>query len=148
MLTVLGKNYPSGVSFKLAPQGQQLNFVRQGAPAKLSVTLADKEIFTIVLWAAILAAGVWMLKLATFHRCLIILAAAVVAFVIRLFVPLLIDRMFYSGISAALIVVALWLVHWFFVRRRLQMQPAGPTEQQAQSSQETSDDQTQNTKEG
>ena len=143
MLTVLAQNYPSGVSFKLAPQGQQLNFVRQGPPAKLSVTLADKEVFTIVLWLAIFAAGAWMLKLDAFRRCLIILAAAAVAFIIRLFAPLLIDRVFATGTPAAVIVVGLWLVYWFFIKHRRQMPPAEPTKPHPEPSPQAPDEKNQ-----
>jgi len=134
LLTVQGQRQPSQVAFKLPPQGQQLNFVRQGAPQTLSVTLVDREWFTIVVWLLILAAGVAMLWLGGFHRCLVILAAAVVCFIVRLFAPLLVRQLFFSGIWAVWIVLLLWLAHWLFVlrrRRRAAATPAPPARPEA-----------------
>ena len=128
MLGDLGQGYPAKVQFKLAPQGEDWDFVRQGSAATLSVTLAHKEIFTIVLWIAILAAGAVMLKLDAFTRCLLVLALAVVAAVLHLFTPLLISRICSNGVLAAVIVAVLWFAYWITVkqRRKLQTAPAPP----------------------
>jgi hypothetical protein len=124
MLETLRRNQPIGVEFKLSGQGKQLNFVRQGAPGELSVLLVGKEIFSIVIWVLIIAAGVLMLKLSGFNRVLIILAAGVVAGIIHLYLPLLVDKVIQTGVFAAILVLLLWAAQWAFrtlpqLRRRL-----------------------------
>ncbi len=60
------------------------------------------------------AAGVLMLKLGGFHRVLIILAAILLAGVLRLSLPLLIDHVLRTGIFAAILVLLFWLAQWGF----------------------------------
>ncbi|MHC4741966.1 MAG: hypothetical protein ACYS8Z_08655 [Planctomycetota bacterium] len=116
MLNNLKVNQPSAVDFKLTGQGKELHFVRQGAPGKLSVLMISKEIFSIVLWTLILAAGIAMLKLSGFHRVMVILAAALVAGIIHLYLPLFVVKVLEIGIFAAVLVLLLWIACWLFAK--------------------------------
>ncbi|MHC4144624.1 MAG: hypothetical protein ACYSUD_07590, partial [Planctomycetota bacterium] len=78
--------------FKLPGQGKNFNFIRQGAPGRLSIVAARKEIVAVVVWILIVAAGALMLRLRGFHRVLIVLAAVLVVAIVHLFTPLLVDR--------------------------------------------------------
>ena len=118
LVATLSSGQPSRVAFKLAPQGRLWDFARQGPPGRLTVRLVGKEVFGIVLWLIILAAGAAMLKLDGFRRCLIVLAVVVVASVIHLFAPLLVRRAVGIGSWAGVIVLLLWLSQWVFLRRR------------------------------
>jgi len=118
LLSTLAEGYPKPVQFKLPPQGVQWNFIRQGAATKLSVTLADKEIFGIGLGVVILVAGVAMLKLGGYQRCLVVLGAAVVTFIVRLFAPLFVREAVLAGFWAGGVVLLLWLAQWLFRKRR------------------------------
>ena len=64
----------------------------------------------------IIAAGVLMLRLRGFDRVLIILAAILVAGMLRLFLPLLVDQVLQTGIFAAILVLLLWIAQWGFPR--------------------------------
>jgi hypothetical protein len=112
VLQRLGANQPSQVEFKLPAQGEDFNFIRQGAPGKLSVIAARKEVVSIVVWTLIIIAGVLMLKLSGFRRVLIILAAALVGGVVHLFSPLLVGRILSVGVFAAVLVLLLWVAQW------------------------------------
>ena len=117
MLQMLGENQPSQVAFKLTGQGRVLDFIRQGAPGRLSVTAMGKEVFSIIIWILIIAAGVYMmLKLSGFHRVLVILAAALVAGVIHLSSPLLVNQTLQTGIFAGILVILLWAAQWGFIK--------------------------------
>lgn len=116
ILQRLSTSQPSEVKFKLAGQGQAFNFNRQGAPGKLSAIVAGKEVVSVVVWALIIVAGVLMLKLNGFHRVLVILAAALVAGVVHLFVPLLVNRILYVGVFAAILILLLWVAQWMYSR--------------------------------
>ncbi len=116
MLQRLGRSQPSQLEFKLPGQGKQFNFMRQGAPGKLSVIIAGKEVVSVVVWVLIVAAGVLMLKLSGFHRVLIILAAALFAGVVHLYLPLLVNRILRIGVFAAVLVLLLWVAQWGFSR--------------------------------
>jgi len=115
MLETLRRNQPSQVDFKLSGQGKTLNFVRQGAPGQLSVLVIGKEAFSIVVWVLIIAAGVLMLKLSGFHRVMVILAAAFVAGIMHLFLPLLVNQVVQVGVYAGILVLLLWVSRWGFV---------------------------------
>jgi membrane protein implicated in regulation of membrane protease activity len=115
MLETLRRNQPSQVDFKLSGQGKTLNFVRQGAPGHLSVLVIGKEAFSIVVWVLIIAAGVLMLKLSGFHRVMVILAAAFVAGIMHLFLPLLVNQVVQVGVYAGILVLLLWVSRWGFV---------------------------------
>jgi len=106
----------SEVAFKLTGQGKVLDFIRQGAPGKLSVTAVSKEVFSIIIWLLIIAAGVYMLKLSGFHRVLVILAAALVAGIIHLSSPLLVSQAIRTGVFAGILVVLLWAAQWGFIK--------------------------------
>jgi hypothetical protein len=116
MLQVLARNQPSEVKFKLPLQGRDVNFVRQGSPGKLRVISLGKEIFSIIVWAVIIAAGIAMLKLDGMRRLMILLAAALVGGLIHLFLPLLICRAAYAGTFATVLVFVLWAGQWIFLR--------------------------------
>jgi len=116
MLDTLRKRQPSRVAFKLPSQGKVLNFIRQGTPGTLSVTVAGKEAFSIVVWVLAIAAGVLMLKLSGFHRILVILAAGLVAGVVYLFLPLLVTQVVRVGLFAGILVILLWVAQWGFLR--------------------------------
>jgi hypothetical protein len=116
LLEVLGAGQPGQVTFKLPAQGKVLDFVRQGAPGKLSVTLLGKEGFSIVVWLLVIGAGVLMLKLGGFSRAQVILAAALVLGIIHLYRPLLVVQVLKVGVFAAVLVALLWLVQWGLVR--------------------------------
>ncbi len=116
MLQMLGRDQPSQVGFKLPGQGKVLDFIRQGAPGKLSVTAVRKEIFSIIIWILIIAAGVYMLKLSGFHRVLVILAAALVAGIVHLSSPLLVNQTLQTGIFAGILVILLWAAQWGFIK--------------------------------
>ena len=112
ILQRLAVGQPSQVKFNLSGQGRNLNFVRQGASGRLSVVIAGKALTSVVIWALIVTAGVMMLRLDGFQRVLIILAVILVAGVLRLFVPLLIDQVLRTGIFAAILVLLFWLEQW------------------------------------
>jgi membrane protein implicated in regulation of membrane protease activity len=102
------------VKFSLSGQGKDLNFVRQGAPGRLSVFIARKSRAGFVIWALIIAGGVYMLRLSGHHRALIVLAVILSAGFIRLFLPLFVDRVLRIGAFAILLVLLLWLAQWWF----------------------------------
>ena len=99
---------PQPPQFKLPPQGRCWDFVRQGPPATLSLLLANRQWFAIVLWAAILAGGAALLWVSPWRRCLCVLGLAVALAVVRLFEPLLAGQIVRQGTLAAIIVLALW----------------------------------------
>ena len=104
------------VGFKLPGQGKVIHFVRQGAPGALSARVVGKEFFSIIVWLLIIAAGAAMLKLTVYRRVMVILAAAFVAGLIRLYLPLLVDQIVRLGTFAAVLVLLLWLVQWIYVK--------------------------------
>jgi hypothetical protein len=114
MLQMLGRNQPSQIAFRLPGQGKVIDFIRQGAPGRLSVTAMRKEIFSIIIWILIIAAGVYMLKLSGFHRVLVILAAGLVAGIVHLYSPLLVNQTLRTGMFAGIIVILLWAAQWGF----------------------------------
>jgi len=114
MVQRLGKDQPSRIEFKLPRQGKDFNFIRQGAPGKLSVIVARKEVFSVVIWVLIVVAGVLMLKLSASQRVRVILAAALVGGIMHLFLPLLINQILRVGVFAAILVVLLWAAQWAF----------------------------------
>ena len=116
MLQMLGRNQPSQIAFRLPGQGKVLDFIRQGAPGKLSVTAVRKEVFSVIIWILIIAAGVYMLKLSGFHRVLVILAAGLVAGIVHLYSPLLVNQAVRTGVFAGILVVLLWAAQWGFVK--------------------------------
>lgn len=116
MLNRLKAGQPGQVSFKLSGQGQVLDFVRQGAPGKLSVIAAGQEVFSIVVWALIIVAGVLMLKLSGCRRVMILLAVALIAGIIHLFLPLFVSQILRVGTFAGILVLALWIAQWVFSR--------------------------------
>lgn len=133
MLSNLSQEYGMSVAFKLSPQGDSHDFLRQGAPGKLSLTTMGKKSFGILTWVLVLAAGVAMLRLSGYKRALIVLAGAVLASGLYLFWPLMIPRMARVAVGAMLLVLGLWLAQWLFVRipqwskrRKPQAPPAPP----------------------
>jgi hypothetical protein len=119
LLASLQIGQPSQVGFKLSGQGKAIDFVRQGAPGKLSARVVGKEFFSITVWFSIIVAGIAMLKLTVYRRIMAVLAAAFVAGLIRLYLPLLVDQVVRIGTFAAVLVVLLWIVQWVYSSRRL-----------------------------
>jgi len=116
LLASLQIGQPSQVGFKLSGQGKAIDFVRQGAPGKLSARVVGKESFSIIVWLLIIAAGTAMLKLTVYRRVMVILAAAFVAGLIRLYLPLLVDQIVRLGTFAAVLVLLLWIVQWVYMK--------------------------------
>ncbi|MCK4291737.1 MAG: hypothetical protein KAY65_00965 [Planctomycetes bacterium] len=114
MLRTLRQAQGASVDFKLSGQGKELHFVRQGAPGELSVLLVGKEVFSVVIWVLIIGAGALMLKLGGFHRVLVILAAGLIAGIIHLYLPLLVDKVMQVGLFAGILVLLLWMGQWAF----------------------------------
>jgi len=132
MLQTLGRRQPSQVGFKLPAQGKDFNFIRQGPPGGLYVTMASKESFSIIIWLLVIVAGVLMLKLAGFRRVLIIVAAGLLAALVHLYLPLLIVQTLRTGVLAAILVVVLWVGQWLFlrlpeIRKKLPARPSKKT---------------------
>jgi len=116
LLRTLARGQPTPVAFKLSPQGRVWDFVRQGPPGELSVLLMGIELFNITIWVLVAAGGIAMLKLGGFHRCLILLGAALLAAVLRLFSPLLVRNLVATATWAAVLVLGLWIAQWLFLR--------------------------------
>lgn len=116
LLASLQIGQPSQVGFKLSGQGKAIDFVRQGAPGKLSARVVGKEFFSVIVWISIIAAGAAMLKLTVYRRIMVVLAAAFVAGLIRLYLPLLVDQVVRLGTFAAVLVLLLWIVQWVYVK--------------------------------
>ena len=114
MLRNLRQAQGASVDFKLSGQGKVLHFVRQGAPGELSVLLVGKEVFSVVIWVLIIGAGALMLKLGGFYRVLVILAAGLIAGIIHLYLPLLVDKVMQVGLFAGILVLLLWMGQWAF----------------------------------
>ena len=122
------------IEFKLQAQGESWDFLRPGAPGKLSLQIVDREYFTIGVWIVVLLVGVVLLKCSLLCRCVVILAAALAVSVVHLFCPLLVGQATRARVSLApvAIVLVLWLVHGLFVmvkregRRRKPQQPTEP----------------------
>ena len=55
-----------------------------------------------------------MLKLSGFHRVLIVLAAGLIAGIVHLYLPLLVDRVLRTGVFAGVLVLLLWIAQWAF----------------------------------
>ena len=130
----LGKGQPSPVAFTLPAEGTLLNFLRQGRAETLRVTALGRETFCLIVWAAILAAGLAMLKLSGLLRSVIVLLALLAGSVASLSVPQAIWQILYVGWLAAVLVVLAWLVQWYFLRRKTMASAApapatGPTAQ-------------------
>jgi len=115
LLEALRARQPSQVTFKLPSQGKALDFVRQGAPGKLSVRVVGKETFSILVWLLVLVIGVLMLKLSGLNRVLVTLGAGLAAGVVHLYLPLLIIQIAKVGVFAAVLVILMWVAQWVFV---------------------------------
>ncbi len=115
MIETLNQNQPSRVMFKLPHQGRQLNFVRQGAPGELSVSMMGKASFSLLIWVLILGAGGAMMTLGGYHRLLLILGAGFLLGLMHLYLPLFVWQLVETGVFAVGIVVVLWLGQWVFL---------------------------------
>ncbi len=114
MLRTLAGQHGGQVAFKLPGQGRPLDFLRQGAPGRLSVRLAGKGAFNILIWVLIIAACVLMLKQSGSERIRVILIAAFAGGVIHLYSPLFARQFAISGVFAAVLVLLLWAGDWAF----------------------------------
>jgi hypothetical protein len=104
------------VTFKLAGQGKNFDFIRQGAPGTLLAVAAPREVVSIIVWTPIILLGLLMLKLSGFQRVLVILAGAVAGGAAHLYSPLLVDRILYIGAYPAVLVLVLWFAQWTYFR--------------------------------
>ncbi|MHC4708598.1 MAG: hypothetical protein ACYS8I_16115, partial [Planctomycetota bacterium] len=116
MLQTLRRKQPTQITFKLPSQGRCFDFVRQGAPERLSVIVLSKEAFSIIIWIPIIAAGLVMLKLDGFKRVIIVLVVALLCGLLHLYLPLLVQHAVEVGLYAAILVVLLWIGQWAFLR--------------------------------
>jgi hypothetical protein len=113
-----------GLSFTMPPQGRGLDFIRQGPPGELGLLTVRNEVFTVVVWAVVLAGGAAMLLLGPWRRLLVLLAVAVVLAVVNLAAPLLVEQLVRRGWMAGAIVLVLWLGHALLRGRRGPTRPA------------------------
>ena len=58
-----------------------------------------------------------MLRLGGFRRVVIILAAGLVAGIVHLYLPLLVNQAVKTGVFAAILVLLLWLGEWALISR-------------------------------
>jgi hypothetical protein len=116
LIGTLGAGQPSAVAFKLAAQGRRLDFLRQGAPGTLTITIMGKEMFSIIVWVLVLAAGAVMLRMRGFTRILVILGVVLLGLVVELWAPMLVVRVWVVSFWAVAIVLMLWLAQWVFFR--------------------------------
>jgi hypothetical protein len=112
----LNENQPKRVTFKLAGQGRNFDFIRQGAPGKLLAVVAPLEVVSIIVWTPIMLLGLLMLKLSGFQRVLVIFAGALAGGIAHLYSPLLVDRILYIGAYPAGLVLLLWFAQWMYFR--------------------------------
>jgi hypothetical protein len=99
---------------KFPSQGNLWRFARQGAVGKFSMTLVKREVFIVVLWAAIILPGIVLLKFRGFMRAILALGAVTAAAVVYEFNPLLVSNAAELGWFAGIIVLLLWFAHWVF----------------------------------
>jgi hypothetical protein len=132
-------NMPPG-GFKLAGQGQDYNFVRQGSPGTLSVIAMSKEFFSIIVWVIIVAAGVVMLKTTGNNRVMIILTVILFAGIIYLYQPILIIRILHTAWFPIILVLLLWAGQWYFTKMPEFKKNAAIRRQRALEKKQTKDD--------
>ena len=101
-------------TFKLAGQGQVQNYIRQGRPESLFVLAMSKELFSILVWAVIIIAGILMLKVSANNRIMIILAVILAVGLLYLFHPVLVIRILKTAWFPSALVLLLWLARWGF----------------------------------
>ncbi len=107
------RNLPQA-GFKLAGQGQVQDYIRQGRSESLSVLAMSKELFSILVWATIIIAGIFMLKVTGNNRVMIILAIILAAGIVYLFHPTLVIRVLKTAWFPIALVLFLWLGQWSF----------------------------------
>ena len=106
--------YGSNVGFKLSGQGRLVTFARQGSADSLSLTTMGKETFTILVWVAIILAGVVMCWISGYKRVLVIVTIALALGILNLFMPLMVQRLAMTGFFAVCLVAVLWFAQWVF----------------------------------
>jgi hypothetical protein len=116
MLSELAVGQPCPLAFKQERQGNLLEFVRQGGPGELSVSIIGKETFSIIVWLTVIAVGVLMLRLSGYRRVLWVLGISLAAMIVHLWTPLLVGKVFSVGTWAMILVVAMWGAQWLFFR--------------------------------
>ncbi|MBN1973498.1 MAG: hypothetical protein JW787_07645 [Sedimentisphaerales bacterium] len=112
--TYQGNMPPAG--FKLAGQGRNYNFNRQGSPGTLSVMAVSKEVFSILVWIVVIAAGILMLKIKGVDRVMIILAIVLAGGVIYLFQPVFVLRILSTAWFPIGLVLLMWIGRWGFAK--------------------------------
>lgn len=116
MLNELAVGQPCALTFKQERQGNLLEFVRQGGPGELSVSIVGKEAFSIIVWLTVIVVGVLMLRLSGYRRVMWVLGIALSAMIVHLWTPLLVGKVFSVGTWAMILVVAMWGAQWLFFR--------------------------------
>jgi hypothetical protein len=115
-LKELAVGQPCNLEFKLERQGNLLEFVRQGGPGELSVSIIGKEAFSIIVWLVVVLVGVLMLPLSGYRRVMWLLGVALAAMILHLWAPLLVGKAFSVGFWAMILVAAMWGAQWLFFR--------------------------------
>ena len=100
--------------FKLVGQGQVYNYIRQGRPESLFVLAMSKELFSILVWAIVIAAGIFMLKVKGNNRVMIILGIILFMGILYQFHPVLVIRILKTAWFPITLVLLLWLAQWGF----------------------------------
>ncbi len=117
LLSQMGRGYACPPQFKLPAQGMPMDFLRLGPPGRLNVSLIGSQFFTALAWAIALALGVVLLWTRAFPRVVVALAALVTVAALNMALPLLVNHLLNVLFLPALLVLALWLGQWLFIRR-------------------------------
>jgi len=106
--------HPRNIS-KFAAQGRLLSaFVRQGTAPELSLYLMSKEWFIFWVWILVLGLSIWMLWLPMYRRFLVVLGLLILGGIFYAFMPLLISAIGQEAVAPFLLVLVIWLIHFFF----------------------------------
>lgn len=117
LLAQMGRGYSCPPQFKLPAQGQAMDFLRLGPPGRLNLTLVGSHAFSIGVWAIVLTLGGVLLRSRAYGRVVVVLAAVVAAAALNMVLPLLLARASNVALWPMLLVLALWLGQWLFIRR-------------------------------
>jgi hypothetical protein len=114
MINIYRSKHGANVGFKLAGQGSRVTFSRLGAADSLSLVTMGKETFTVAVWVAIVLAGLVMCGLSGYVRVVLVVTAGLGLGVLNLFMPLMVERICFTGGYAVFLVCFLWFGHWVF----------------------------------
>ncbi len=113
LFNYVAAGHPQHLS-KFPTQGRPLCFARQHRAPLFAVTLLSAEVLVVLVWVVVLAVGVVLLWFGWFVRAVAVLAAVSLAAIANLFVPLLVPVVLAAAVWPAMVVLALWVVHWLF----------------------------------